>query len=57
MSGTNTATITSPFTAVIAKSYILSGTNTWKMNYDPPRMTVPVPSGLRTGSGSIALVR
>jgi hypothetical protein len=57
ISGTNTGTTTSPFTAIIARTFNLSGTGAWTMDYDPPNMTVPVPRDLRTGTSTVALVR
>jgi hypothetical protein len=59
ITGNNTITTPSPFTAFIARNYNLTGSGTWAMTYDPPRMTVPVPAGLQTfsGTGTVALVR
>jgi hypothetical protein len=59
ITGTNTITTPSPFTAYIARNFTFTGTGTWAMTYDPPRMTVPVPAGLQTvsGTGTVALVR
>ena len=54
--GSNTATISSPFTALIGNSFNLSGSGTWSMTYDPARMTVPVPAKLHTGNSTVGLV-
>lgn len=54
--GGSSQTTFSPFTAYIAQSFNYSGGSTLKIDYDPIRITVPVPSGIFRSTGSARLV-
>lgn len=57
VSGGGSTTTPSPFTAYIARNFTYSGGSEFKIDWDPSRVTVPIDPGLRTGSGSVHLLR
>ena len=50
ISGTGSTTDPSPFTALVADTFLYSGTSTLSVGVDPTKTSVPVPSGLYVGA-------
>lgn len=54
--GGSTQTRISPWTAYIARTFLYSGSSTIRVNYDPARVTVPIPGAMFSGGGRPVLV-